>query len=480
MNTATLDARGSAVIHLDGDMYRVSAKSVDDARVQIIQTVFDNVTTFPCQLMIDEADESRTVLEFGKDGDVQEVEVEDDTAPETAPETHEPGGSSAAATNEADDDLPPFLDDAMNDADDDLPATGGTPQTQARGRRVASPRTEVVKRPSAEVESNVTEDPAESQETVKKPSASDFHASKPAPAEGPAEIGWRGVLNMLGFRLSPTNEERAEREDRRDVQRGLTSHKTVMVANLKGGAGKTTFTFLLAAVLGRVRGGTVLAWDNNENRGTLAHRSPIEPNTTATAIDLLHEMQFFEGSGQVAELVNFVRPQGSNKFDLLASQNQGGSRPVIDGEGFTQLHSLLQTFYRMIVVDTGNASNASTWQSTAAVADQIIIVCENAEDSAQTAADTIDTLLAAGHGNTVHNSVAVVMDCRQGRTKEKRAEDKRRLERITQHLKSHVRAVHVLPWEESLDNGAWIDWENLSPTTHRTMLAAAASVVRGM
>ena len=61
MNTATLDARGSAVIHLDGDTYRVSAKSVDDARVQIIQTVFDNVTTFPCQLMIDEADESRTV-----------------------------------------------------------------------------------------------------------------------------------------------------------------------------------------------------------------------------------------------------------------------------------------------------------------------------------------------------------------------------------------------------------------------------------
>lgn len=313
-----------------------------------------------------------------------------------------------------------------------------------------------------------------------KPTAEQFYTAKPNGVEAPARNGWRGFLNSLGLSLSADAEELAERKARREIQRGLKSHKTIMVANLKGGAGKTTIAYLLSSVLGRVRGGTVLAWDNNENRGTLAYRSPLEANTTSTAIDLLHEMNFFEKSGKTAELINFVRPQGENKFDLLASQHQGSDKPVINGDGFILLHNLLRSFYRMIVVDTGNASNASTWQAAAAIADELVIVCSNTEDSAQTAAETIDALIKKGYQKKVENSVATIIDSAKTNDRKKSKENKERLERIQNHLSQHVRVVHVLPWESSLENGGAIEWDRLGIKTHRALLEATASVVSGL
>lgn len=445
-NTAKVTDR-TATVTLNGKTYTHDVASLAEARVKVFETIrYAPRPTYPLTLSVEDPD-GTNVLTLFEDGKV---------------EVQEPGPESAP---EADEDDVPMVDEPVDEPEDepedepvvDVPEVNAATEP-APARAEAAPRRE-----------------AES-----LPTAADFHASKPKPQEQPAEVGWRGALNRLGFRLAPTDAERAERTDTGDVQRGVTSHKTVMVANLKGGAGKTTLTYLLAALLGRVRGGTVLAWDNNENRGTLAHRSPYEPNTRATAIDLLAAMTARHSIESANDLVNYTRPQGGNKFDILASQNQGGTRPVIDGDGFTRLHRLLRSFYRMVVVDTGNASNASTWQATAAAADLFVIVCENAEDSAQTAADTLDLLRHAGYGEKVENSVVVVMDTRRSQNTGQRAEDAARLDRIRSHFSEHVRAVQVLPWEESLQNGAWIDWDALSPRMHRAMLATAADVVRGM
>jgi hypothetical protein len=48
-----------------------------------------------------------------------------------------------------------------------------------------------------------------------------------------------------------------------------------VVANPKGGAGKTPVTLLLAGAFGVARGGGVLAWDNNELRGTMNRAASI-------------------------------------------------------------------------------------------------------------------------------------------------------------------------------------------------------------
>ena len=472
MNTATVSAT-KATLTLDGQQYDQDVPGLEDARVAIVQAVHEHARSYPCRIVVTDPEEGVSGLEFAEDGSVQPFD------PDTETSTKEVSSDADTTREQA---VPVLLDD---DHDDELLSPVPTRPRRQRARPAQAPAAEVTEQDAGPVEhesDGKADAPATSRgsESSDVPSASDFFATKPATEEGPAQKGWRGALNSWGLRLAPSQDELEERAATRDVQRGVTSHKTVMVANLKGGSGKTTVTYLLAAVLGRVRGGTVLAWDNNENRGTLAYRSPYRANTASTAIDLLREQDFFEGSGQVAELVNFVRPQGSNKFDLLASQDQGSDRPVIDGEGFESLHSLLQTFYRMIIVDTGNASNASTWQAAAKISDQIVIVCANAEDSAQTAAETIDALIKSGHGATVKNSVALVVDAQPQRDKAKRQAAEQRLQRITDHFSHHVRAVHVLPWETTLNDGERIEWESLSKRTHKVMLNAAASIMNGM
>ena len=59
-----------------------------------------------------------------------------------------------------------------------------------------------------------------------------------------------------------------------------------VVANPKGGAGKTRVTLSLGGALGVARGGGVLAWDNNELRGTMNLCSEHH-GSTATVRDFL-------------------------------------------------------------------------------------------------------------------------------------------------------------------------------------------------
>ena len=53
----------------------------------------------------------------------------------------------------------------------------------------------------------------------------------------------------------------------------LGGPRVIAFANPKGGVHKTTATVLCAATVGSVRGRGVLAWDDNELRGTLGLRA---------------------------------------------------------------------------------------------------------------------------------------------------------------------------------------------------------------
>lgn len=471
MNTARITAN-TLTLELEGTTYTESITDKETGRKRLLGLIQEKAAaTGSTDIAVHVQGEKPVGLRYAS-GKVSKIDV---PQPPAQPTVKEPQAKPVEpiAPIDLDDmdddalDMPVLGEQSMSQEEVPEPVAPGQPQ--APTKNVSAPAPAATKAPAQ---------PATS--TTHKPTAEQFYTAKPNTAEEPARHGWRGLLNSFGLSLAPSNEELSERKARREIQRGLKSHKTIMVANLKGGAGKTTVAYLLSSVLGRVRGGTVLAWDNNENRGTLAYRSPIEANTTNTAIDLLHEMSFFENSGQTAELINFVRPQGENKFDLLASQHQGSDKPVINGEGFISLHNLLRSFYRMMIIDTGNASNASTWQAAAATADEMVIVCSNAEDSAQTAAETIDALIKKGYQNKVENSVAVIIDSAKNKDRTKAKADKERLERIQNHLAQHVRAVHVLPWETSLENGGAIEWDKLTPKTHRALIDASASVVAGL
>lgn len=290
--------------------------------------------------------------------------------------------------------------------------------------------------------------------------------------QAPARHGWRGGLNeAFGLRLAPSADEMHERELTTTIQRGLPGHRTAAVVNIKGGASKTTATYLLAATLGRVRGGTVLAWDNNENAGNLADRA-LPASHQHTAVDLLANIEDFRIPENADRLTGYVRPQGDNRFHVLASQDHAGDREVIDADAFHRMHAVLRQHYALAIVDTGNASTAATWQAAVDVADSIVIAITNKEDAARRAFVTIDALRKAGHTDKLARSIAVITQPAQA--------DTDRLDKVRELLAEHVGAVLVVPFDPALDAGDEIDWDRLTKATRRAYLEATAALIEGL
>ncbi|QHK18602.1 AAA family ATPase [Pseudarthrobacter psychrotolerans] len=296
-------------------------------------------------------------------------------------------------------------------------------------------------------------------------------AKQPAPT-GPALIGWRGAMNRTFYtRLGPGGHEKQLRAWRNAIQRGLNGHKTICGMNLKGGVGKTTFAFMLAATFGRIRGGNVVAWDNNENQGNLDERSR-SANHDHTVIDLLDNIDEVRAPGGAEKLVNYVRPQGEDKFHVLSSANRASNQVRINRETFSQAHAALREFYHLTVIDTGNATNASTWQATAEAADLMVMVTTNKEDGARKAFATIDDLITKGHADKLANGIAVINQPSNASPD--------RLQRIIDGMRAHVRACVVIPFDPALDEGEEISYEALNSMTKEAYMKAAALIINGL
>jgi MinD-like ATPase involved in chromosome partitioning or flagellar assembly len=283
------------------------------------------------------------------------------------------------------------------------------------------------------------------------------------------------------MRLAPGPAELEDRQWRATAQRGLAGHKTVVFVNLKGGATKTTATFMVGATLGRVRGGNLLDWDNNENQGTLGDLA-LPASHDLTARDLLDNIERFEIAANSPELMNYMRPQGENRFHVLASQNKASNTEVIDGSAFVQLQGMLRQFYHLILVDTGNAATASTWQAAVEIADEIVLVALNKEDSTKKLAATVDTLVAQGLEAKLARGVLLLTEptapARKG-TPRDLAAAKNRADAVD-HFSNYVREIVHVPYDNALADGARVVFENLQPATRRAYLTATAAIVAGL
>lgn len=314
-------------------------------------------------------------------------------------------------------------------------------------------------------------------ERRRRPTAADFAASRPEPAQGPAEEGWQGAMNKLGFRVAAGKAELQRRDWRASIQRGLAGHRTISMLNIKGGASKTTDSYLLAATLGRIRGGNIVCVDNNENRGTLGDRS-IPANHDHTSLDLLANIDRFVTPSNAHELQSYIRPQGENRFHVLASQNKASNKEVIDGPAFVQLHGVLQAFYHLMVVDTGNASTASTWQAAVELSDELVLVAMAKEDSVKTLAATVDTLIDQGMEDKLGRGVLLLTE--PPLASKNRKAHLELLERTRAHFTGYVREVCVLPFDPALDDGGPIVYENLSKASKEAWLKATAAIMGGL
>ena len=128
--------------------------------------------------------------------------------------------------------------------------------------------------------------PAAGTEPRRFMTATDFLDRRADAAEpGPASWGWRGrVRRWSGGSIKPRMgpAERAYEQDRALIQKDFDGPVTIAFINPKGGAAKTTGVLAAGYTFGTVRGGGVVAWDNNETRGTLGIRGSRSSHTKTT------------------------------------------------------------------------------------------------------------------------------------------------------------------------------------------------------
>ena len=359
-----------------------------------------------------------------------------------------------------------------------------TPITAGEVPRVAVPSTPAPSTPAsstsapstaaAEPDFNAPAEPAPSRRTQRdrgeRPSF--LHQER---REEPARRGARGVLNQLGFSLRPSAAEQAIRDDEHAVSQHWPGPRTVAVVNGKGGAGKTPTTVLLSAVFAQYGGAGVLAWDNNQTRGTLGWRTETGPHDR-TLLELLPETERLLGArGQSADLAHFVHHQPREKYDVLRSKPiRLAHENRLSPADVDAIHAVAAKFYRLIIIDSGNDESDPMWLRMIDRADQIVVATTTRDDHAEAGALLLEALEErdARSAQLARQSVVVVT---QADPKASQAD----VDQIVDGYGSLAREVVTIPFDRGIVDGA-LKLGSLDPATKRAWLSAAAAVARGL
>ncbi len=309
-------------------------------------------------------------------------------------------------------------------------------------------------------------------------SAQDFLDRRTAQEDdGPPTWGWRGRVNrwsggLLASRMG--SAERAHRQARQLVQREFAGPRTVAFINPKGGAAKTTGVLAAGHTFGTIRGGGVVAWDNNETRGTLGIRG-LRANHRNTTRELLEDLERFSDvyQSRIGDLGAFVRSQGDAHFDVLASDERPDVTGTIRAEDFIAVHRLLQRFYRVILVDTGNNMRAENWLAAAETADLLVVTSTVREDTGYSGLWMLDALQDAGYADLKAKTLTVLSDPAP-------VVDEALLRDLTTVYSERTSRVFRVPYDPVLASGSVMPYAALSEGTQASWLEACAAMAAAL
>jgi len=282
------------------------------------------------------------------------------------------------------------------------------------------------------------------------------YADAPAAAPYPGTIEWR--------QASPNGSDQVVNV----LRRNLGGSRVFAFANPKGGVHKTTATVLAAATVGSVRGRGVIAWDDNELRGTLGLRagSARHARTIRHLVKDLVEIEAAVGFDLGDRLDDYLRHASDGSYDVLAGEENPRFAQRLDHHTVRRVLELLRRTHEVICVDTGNNVESPNWQTVLQACDQLVITTVPREDAAFTADWMLDLLVEMGMGHLVSNAVTL-LSCSTP-TPPPLIDD------LSAHFASRTRAVAIVPYDPALELGSSIEYPMLAPGTKRAWLRAAA------
>jgi MinD-like ATPase involved in chromosome partitioning or flagellar assembly len=290
-----------------------------------------------------------------------------------------------------------------------------------------------------------------------------------------ATLGFRGAISRLGFRVSPGRAEQAaldQREERsrdEEIIRQATWARaaSILVANPKGGVGKTPTALLLGGVLATVRGGSVCVVEVSDDAGALAYRA--EGNPSLGLGELVRDVDTISTAGQLA---GYTAPQTSYASVI----GTVGRRPRLTDSDVKAVACVIDRFYGIRVMDSGNQPSSAAFTGAVDTADALVLPLYNAGDAALEALALLDELKAAGGHRADLARRAIILRLSDGRP-----ENPHVVARVDQIIAgSGVEQVFAIPFDAHIAERGQLSLGNVTDQTRSSLTAAAAGAIRAL
>lgn len=287
-----------------------------------------------------------------------------------------------------------------------------------------------------------------------------------------ATKGLRGALARVGLNVKPSAAEVKEREHAARLagyeaqvrQATYPRCVRVLVANKKGGTGKTPTAIGLAGCIASVRGGQTAVWEVSDDPGALTYRTEGEP--TYGLGELVRDVDKITSAGQLG---GYTAPQTS----FAAVIGSVGRRPRLTRENVVAVSGLLDEFYSVQVMDSGNQPTSSAFQGAAEVADVLVIPLLNAGDSALEAVQLLDELRAGDAHSKYLAEHAIAVRLTDGRMEHDRVS--RSIEKLLH--RNGVKTLVQVPFDQHIAERGQITYNKLQQSTREAFVTLAAHVV---
>ncbi len=260
---------------------------------------------------------------------------------------------------------------------------------------------------------------------------------------------------------------------------GTSGHLTVMVANPKGGTGKTPISVVLSAALASVRPKDVALVETNptgniglRTGASAAARSvPVLSRWLVGLPQLPYPTELFEGVHWCRPGF-YVVPTGTGVVDA-----SGPSPMLAEPMTATDLDRVLVALRKnlgLVVLDTGNDPSSPVWQAAVRAADVIVVPVRWTRDATGAARQMLDDLWTLGYQDLVQR--AIVMPTWGPRDRPARGA-------ATEHSEwflKHGLRTWPLPPDKHLAERGEIVWGRLRPTTRSRAEALAEQLLLGV